>query len=96
MMFEQKKRNTPTVTLIKNYQNKRGGKVGEARKEIKRRFDYLDWVHQKKILAAFLESGKADREWVYPKLLSNWDHSFEPKVKEVWEQYTMNPGALGW
>ena len=87
MMFEQKKRNTPTNTLIKNYVNKSTGKMGEARKEIKRRFDYLDWVHQKKILVAFLESGKADREWVYPKLLSNWDNSFEPIVKDVWEQY---------
>lgn len=87
MNYRKYKRNTPTGTLIKNYVNKRSGKVREARKEIERRFDYLDWVYQKKIMAAFLESGKADREWVYSKLLGNWDPSLEPKVKEVWELY---------
>ena len=50
-----KKRNTPVVTLIKNYINKKSGKVAESREEIQRRFDYLDWKEQKKIIRAFLD-----------------------------------------
>lgn len=81
-----KTRNTPVTTLIKNYTNKKSGKVSEARNEIRRRFDFLDWKDQKKILLSFLDSGKTDRNWAYTKLLDYWDTSFEPKVKELWEQ----------
>ena len=86
MKSKERKRNTPIATLIKNYINKKSGKVPESRKEIQRRFDYLDWKDQKKIMQAFLESGKADRLWAYSKLLDNWDKSFEPRIKELWEQ----------
>lgn len=81
------KRNTPIATLIKNYINKKSGKVAESREEIQRRFDFLDWKDQKKIILAFLESGKTDRQWGYSKALDNWDKSFEPKIKELWEQF---------
>ena len=81
----KQQRNTPVVTLIKNYVDKRSGKVAESRKEIQKRFDYLDWKDQKKILLAFLDSGKTDRQWAYLKLLNYWDKSFEPKVKALWE-----------
>ena len=81
-----KKRNTPVATLLKNYVNKQSGKVSESRKEIRLRFDYLDWKDQKKILQAFLASGKTDRHWAYTKALDNWDPSFEPIIKELWEQ----------
>ena len=84
--YKEKKRNTPIATLIKNYVNKKSGKVADSRDEIQIRFDYLDWKDQKKILSAFLESGKTDRQWAYSKVLDNWDKSFEPKVKELWEQ----------
>lgn len=56
------KRNTPVNTLLKRYLDKKSGKVSEARREIKYRFDYLDWSVQKRILTAFLASGKTDRE----------------------------------
>lgn len=85
MKFKKPKRNTPIVTLIRNYVNKKSGKVSVSREEIKWRFDHLDWKDQKKILAAFLESGISDREWAYSKMLDNWDDSFQPKVKELWE-----------
>ena len=81
------KRNTPVATLIRNYINKKSGKVSVSREEIQWRFDCLDWKDQKKILAAFLESGISDRQWAYTKLLYYWDQSFEPKVQELWEQY---------
>ena len=94
MKSKERKRNTPIATLIKNYINKKSGKVPESRKEIQRRFDYLDWKDQKKIMQAFLESGKADRLWAYSKLLDNWDKSFEPRIKELWEQ--SHEGIISW
>lgn len=87
MRYQKRKRNTPISTLIRNYVNKKSGKVTESREEIKWRFDHLDWKDQKKILTAFMDSGISDREWVYSKLLNNWDDSFQPKVRELWETY---------
>ena len=94
MKSKERKRNTPVATLIKNYINKKSGKVPASRKEIQKRFDYLDWKDQKKIMQAFLESGKADRLWAYTKLLDNWDKSFEPRIKELWEQ--SHEGIISW
>ena len=87
MRYKRQKRNSPIATLIKNYTNKKSGKVSDAREEIQWRFNWLDWKDQKKILNAFLESGKSDREWAYGKVLDYWDDSFLPKVKELWETY---------
>ncbi len=86
MEYTTKKRNTPVATLIKNYLNKKSGKVSESREEIQKRFDYLDWKDQKRIALAFLDSGKTDRQWAYSKVLDLWDKSFETKIRELWEQ----------
>ena len=94
MKSKERKRNTPIATLIKNYINKKSGKVPESRKEIRRRFDHLDWKDQKKIMQAFLESGKGDRLWAYSKLVDNWDKSFESRIKELWEQ--SHEGKSSW
>ena len=82
-----KKRNTPIATLIRNYVDKKSGKVSESREEIKWRFNALDWKNQKRIIMAFLDAGKSDRAWAYSKILDFWDESFFPKVKELWESY---------
>ena len=82
-----KRRNTPIVKLINQYEDKRGGKVVDSRKEIQWRFEALDWEHQQRILQAFLQSGKGDRIWACSWLRSLWDPSFEPKIKELWETY---------
>ena len=82
-----KKRNTPIATLIRNYVDKKSGKVSESREEIKWRFNALDWKDQKRIIMAFLDAGKSDRAWAYGKVLDYWDESFFPKVKELWESY---------
>lgn len=87
MRYHKRKRNTPIAKLIRDYTNKKSGKVSVSREEIQRRFNHLDWKDQKKILTAFLDSGKTDREWAYSQLLDNWDDSFIPKVKELWEIY---------
>jgi hypothetical protein len=81
------KRNTPTSTLLKRYSDKKSGRVDEARREIKYRFDYLDWNVQKRILTVFLASGKTDRAWAYTKLLKYWDDSFAPVVESLWNQF---------
>ena len=80
-------RNNPIATVIKNYTNKKSGKVTDSRNEIQRRFLGLDWKDQKKIMAAFLDAGAADRNWAYSRLLDLWDASFEKKVQELWETY---------
>ena len=87
MRYQKRKRNTPISTLIKNYVNKKSSRVSVSREEIKWRFDHLDWKDQKKILFAFMDSGISDREWAYSKMLDNWDDSFQPKVRELWETY---------
>ena len=85
--FNTRRHNTPIAKLIRDFTNKDSGKVCESRKDIQIRFDYLDWKDQKKILSAFLESGKTDRQWAYSKLVYYWDKSFEHRVKELWEKH---------
>ena len=80
-------RNNPIATVIRQYIDKKSGLVTISRTEIQRRFYGLDWKDQKKILAAFLESGQSDRQWAYSRLLDLWDASFEPKILELWEKY---------
>lgn len=66
------KRNTPVARLIKDFRNKQSKKVVESRKEIQRRFAYLDWKDQKKILTAFMESGKTEQFRVVARF-SEWN-----------------------
>ena len=87
MIKNNRRRNTPVAILIKNYVDKKSGKVTVSRKEIQWRFWALDWKDQKTILAAFLEAGKEDRHWAYKQLLDYWDSSLENKIKELWELY---------
>ena len=93
MPYKEQKRNAPIVTLIKNFIDKKSGKVSESRKEIQRRFEGLDWNHQKKIILAFLASTDSDRQWAFSKAYRYWDKSFLPKVKELWEQRHENKCA---
>lgn len=87
MRQNTRKRNTPIATLIRNYVDKKSGKIKASREEIQWRFDCLDWKDQKKILAAFLRSGMSDRDWAYAKLLDYWDEAFIPQIRELWEAY---------
>lgn len=80
-------RNRPVATLIKEYTERRKGKLSSARRELQRRFDYLDYNQQKKILLAHLMSSMTDRQWAYPRLLNYWDVSFIAPVLNVWEEY---------
>ena len=86
-MDKRIQRNRPIATVVKNYLDKKSGKVKESRNEIQRRFFGLDWKDQKRIMSAFLDSGKADRDWAYSRLLDLWDSSFEEQIKDLWGKY---------
>ncbi len=79
--------NRPAATLLKEFCNKKSGKVTDARRELQRRFDGLDWPLQKKIIIAHMESGKSDRHWAYSMLIPHWDDCFTEMVANLWEQY---------
>lgn len=83
-------RNRPIATLLKWYADKGSGKVTDARKEIMRRFDYLDWKVQKRIALMFLQGGKSDREWAYRKIYRLWDKCFQEPVRRLWEEHHEN------
>lgn len=87
MKRELHKRNTPISRLIRDYTNKESGRVSESKVEIKRRFEHLDWKDQKRIVSAFLDSCRSDREWMYVRLLDLWDDCFAPRIAELWEQH---------
>lgn len=81
------KKNAPIASLIKQFSDAKSGKVAESRKEIKRRFDYLDWKYQKRIIMVCLYSCKSDREWIYTKLLNCWDDFFRERIDQLWKCY---------
>ena len=87
-------KNHPIATVIKNYENKKSGKVTESRQEIQRRFFGLDWKDQKKIMRAFLKAGKADRDWAYSRLLDLWDDDFTIHILAFWLAY--HEEKCGW
>lgn len=87
MKRELQKRNTPIGRLIRDYTNKESGRVSESKLEIKRRFEHLDWKDQKRIVSAFLDSCRSDREWMYVRLLDLWDDCFASRIAELWEQH---------
>ena len=86
-MKKKIERNRPVATLMKEYTGHDKKKIATARTELHRRFDYLDYDIQKKILLAHLDSTKNDRQWAYPRLLDYWDASFIAQVLNVWDKY---------
>ena len=51
--------NQPIKRLLRDFENKKSGKVVESRREIRRRFDCLDRSHQVKFLMACFLSCKS-------------------------------------
>lgn len=76
MPYRQQKRNKPIASLIKWYMDKKSRKVSESRKEIQKRFDYLDWKDQKRILFAFLKAGKATGNGPARRFIANGTIAF--------------------
>lgn len=76
--------NQPIKRLLRDFENKKSGKVVESRREIRRRFDFLDRSHQVKFLMACFLSCKSDREWAYEELTRHWDPRFKEVIANLW------------
>lgn len=83
----QPQKNESLSSLLKQYTDKKSGKVGVSRPKLQDRFDKQDFQVQRKILKAFLAGAKRDREWAYKKLSGNWDAFFADDIKALWEKY---------
>ena len=83
----QPHRNESISALLKAFTDKKGGKVADARAELRDRFDKQSFLTQRKILKAMLYASKQDRVWAYKQLSNTWDDFFFEDVKALWEQY---------
>lgn len=71
------KKNETIDTLLKWYTDKKSKKVGESKKELKKRLPYQNFAVQKKIIKAFLMSRNIDdAAWGARQADLYWDKSF--------------------
>lgn len=88
--------NYPIKEVLDDYVNRRTGKVVEAKRQLKKRFDGLDHRMQEKVMMAFMEhGGKKEREFIYEKLYGDefWVDDYIPLVQQWWEQF--QDGKMG-
>lgn len=88
--------NYPIEEVLDDYVNHRSGKLREARRQLKKRFDGLDHAMQEKIMMAVMEHGtETDRDFIYGKLYGEdfWVDEYIPLVQKWWEAY--QDGNLG-
>ncbi|MBR1889056.1 MAG: hypothetical protein IJ816_00275 [Alloprevotella sp.] len=81
------KRNRPAATVLKEFAERKRGKVIKARHELRERFPYLDWPLQKGILLAHIASHLNDRRWAYQQLYNFWDDAFIQPIQQAWEEH---------
>jgi len=86
-MKKRTERNRPVATLIKEFSGHDRQKKAEARKELHRRFEFLDYNQQIKILLAHLDSISNDRQWAYTRLIDYWEPCFIAPVLKLWETH---------
>lgn len=80
-------RNESISVLLKDFINKKGGRVAESRIKLRDRFSKQSSQIQRKILKAMLHASKQDRMWAYNRLNYSWDGFFFEDVQDLWEQY---------
>ena len=80
-------RNESISVLLKDFINKKGGRVAVARIKLRDRFSKQSSQIQRKILKAMLHASKQDRMWAYNRLNYSWDGFFFEDVQDLWEQY---------
>lgn len=81
------KRNENIDTILKRFLDKKSKRVVESRKELKKRFEYLDFKDQKKIINAFLESPNAnDIGWAGYQAGLHWDNCFIEPITRAFEK----------
>lgn len=79
--------NQPIRRLLRDFEDKKSGKVVESRREIRRRFDYLDRPQQVRFLKACFQSCKSDREWAYEEVTAHWDPKFKDIISDLWHEF---------
>lgn len=84
------KKNETIDTLLKWYTDKKSRKVGESKKELKKRLPYQSFAVQKKIIKAFLTSRNIDdAAWGARQADIYWDKSFiKPLEDSRYRGYT--------
>ena len=78
--------NQPIRRLLRDFEDKKSGKVVESRREIRRRFDYIDRPQQVRFLKACFLSCKSDREWAYEEVTAHWDPKFKDIIADLWRE----------
>ena len=79
--------NQPIRRLLRDFEDRKSGKVVESRREIRRRFDYLDRPQQVRFLKACFQSCKSDREWAYEEVTAHWDPKFRDIISDLWHEF---------
>lgn len=81
--------NAPIEEMLDDYVSRRKGKVTEARRQLRKRFDGLDHDIQEKIMMAFMASDlESDRKFIAAKLYGDdfWVDNYIPLVERWWEE----------
>lgn len=79
-------RNESVDTLF-DWLKTRKGWVSVIKRELKRRFDYMDWMEQVKVMRLFLFKTKTDREWCYKRMRRWWNDEIIEDLMACWEKY---------
>jgi hypothetical protein len=82
--------NYPIDEVLDDYVNRRTGKLVEAKRQLRKRFDGLDHDKQVAVMMAFMEHGReAEREFICDKLYGEefWTDAFIPLVEGWWERF---------
>lgn len=82
--------NYPIEEVLDDYLQQRTGKLVEAKRQLRKRFDGLDHTMQEKVMMAFMEQGlPLERDFIYGKLYGEgfWTDAYIPLIQKWWEKY---------
>ena len=82
--------NYPIEEVLDDYVNRRTGKLVEAKRQLKKRFDGLDHDMQEKVMMALMEHGNlTERNFIYEKLYGEefWTDDYIPLIQRWWEEF---------
>ena len=85
--------NYPIEEVLDDYVNHRTGKVAEAKRQLKKRFDGLDHNMQEKVMMTMMEhGGLTERNFIYEKLDGDdfWIDDYLPLIQKWWEEFHDN------
>lgn len=76
--------------MLDDYVNHHTGKVIEAKRQLKKRFDGLEHGMQEKVMMALMENGNlTERNFIYDKLYGDdfWTDDYIPLIQEWWKAF---------